>query len=469
MIINVPQGYSARLIAKDSASLGIEALYTDGFSSCNIIICLSEKRITLIHVDIKMHYDVLKIKKEIEWVDKPNEFILLARSESPIRDNITQLFAEYFPDRKLQSKIVTDDYDGVSVSFAKNQENQLHSQISQYPMEIKPDELCRHPQEKRLLAVQKIEQIIGVGFRARHPFNFVSLLQARQCHLFDGNAWEFLDKNHLKVDVPDEQTKYIMNTFDKDNPFITTARLLGEIIDSDNEGTVILEPIADMCLSVAPYIEYYLNDFANEETLFSRNFKDSLDFYEASEKQDKDLKDKLLTLITQKGNVFKEITSAIEEYKLNSRNTIFKEKIVDEYGTFARSYKERHAYTEADIANSKQLQVAKKIASYGALAYQKKDYVNAEVFFKDTLKKMTLCCTKNNTQLAIAYYNLGRSLQQLERFVEAKKYLSYSLTLKKNFTSSKPERLSIEKTEKALADCQEQLALSVNKAPSAFS
>ncbi len=40
-IVYVPQGCSANLTTA-STTLGIEGLYTDGFSTCNIIVCIGK-------------------------------------------------------------------------------------------------------------------------------------------------------------------------------------------------------------------------------------------------------------------------------------------------------------------------------------------------------------------------------------------------------------------------------------------
>ncbi len=49
-IIHVPQGRSARLM-KETLPYGIEGLYTQGFSICNIIAAIGQDKLVLIHAD----------------------------------------------------------------------------------------------------------------------------------------------------------------------------------------------------------------------------------------------------------------------------------------------------------------------------------------------------------------------------------------------------------------------------------
>ena len=79
-MIYVPQGHSARLHLA-SAAYDIEGLYTDHYSSCNIIACLGKERIVLIHVDAQMQLHSNKIQEELEWVSEPNEIIFLLRDK----------------------------------------------------------------------------------------------------------------------------------------------------------------------------------------------------------------------------------------------------------------------------------------------------------------------------------------------------------------------------------------------------
>ncbi len=470
MFINVPQGYSARLIADDCTHFDIKGLYTEGFSTCNIVICVGNNRIVLFHVDAKMIYDFPKIKKEIDWVDEPNQLIVLARGTSPLRDRLSQLIAKDFPEKKLQWKTVGEEHDGVSVSFAKSPHNQLHFQVSLYLPETRPANLCRHPEEKRLLAVQKIEQFVGAISRARKGVE--GFKQGRQCHLFDGKSWEFLDKKHLEIDAPDAETKKEISSFNKNDTIAQTAAKLKVIIDVIEENLGFLEDPDTASRHTAEQFENYFNNFTNHGQLFRRNLMDSLDFiWKGCQKKTEDIDrrdicviEDLYRLLNLEEDVFKKVKSVIEAYESAPGITKFKRFMLVDYRAAAKHYERRQFYAELDTANENLLQKNKQLASRAAVCFKEKDFVSAANFFEGILKNIRGSCTKDSSDLASSYHNLGRSLQQLGHFVKAEKCLSYSLVLKSNFTNPKPIPLEIEKTQKALIDCQKQLRLQADNA-----
>src|SRR5690606_8952205 len=126
--------------------------------------------------------------------------------------------------------------------------------VEKFPYGQTPQNLLHHPQEQKFLAVQKIEQIIGL--RAKQQ---TKKFRNKQLRIFDGCAWETLEDWHFFIDTSHALTKKEMKSFTKDNPYITLNINLRELIGEVKKTIPFIGEFNDM--HVTFYLEDYLNNF----------------------------------------------------------------------------------------------------------------------------------------------------------------------------------------------------------------
>lgn len=97
---------------------------------------------------------------------------------------------------------------------------------------------------------------------------------------------------------------------------------------------------------------------------------------------------------------------------------------------------------------------AKAQALEGANAYKGKNYQEASTRFFTAIKLLVLCVLNSNPDLAAAYFNYGRSLQQLCEYERAIMFLKKCLQLREHYTQPKPPAEQIAKTRAALLECE---------------
>jgi len=143
-VIHVPQGRTARLI-KAGLPGGMIGLYTDSFSSCNIVIFIGLDKISLTHVDNR-NIQTNLLNEEEKWVGKNCEMLIVAREEGVPLKNV---ILSGHKNTKIRVKIVDDEIIGLLASFEVDQSN-----IAIHPMEcnVKFSSATSMPQRKAVLA-----------------------------------------------------------------------------------------------------------------------------------------------------------------------------------------------------------------------------------------------------------------------------------------------------------------------------
>src|SRR5690349_1940536 len=128
-IIYVPQGSNARFSTITKNTKGVSGLYTDSFTSCSIIVCIAENRVTL------SHFDSLtlpkKIKSEVAWLSSGSalvtKLILISRKGigDPVKNQLLEHFEsfEFGGQVEIIEKYIDELHDGVYVSLSLEAEN----------------------------------------------------------------------------------------------------------------------------------------------------------------------------------------------------------------------------------------------------------------------------------------------------------------------------------------------------------
>jgi len=252
-------------------SYDISGLFTDGFSSCNILAVISIDKLILMHIDTDMLGSTKmleQMQREIEWVDTSREVIVAFRNVEGGGRNVNMTLLTYFalhmPLVRMVEKEIDNDTHGLCLSFNTQKPSDIHPNIEKFPFQVRPEGLIHHPQERRFLAVQKIEQVIGQEEKL-----LSGLTKNKQFCLFNG-GWESLGEAELKVDITHPITRTEMLLFTKNDTYIEIIQLLRMFMNKS-----VVPYRGDRytaAIFMAPYFEDYLNNY-NYGMLFKRNLK----------------------------------------------------------------------------------------------------------------------------------------------------------------------------------------------------
>lgn len=185
--VYILEGKIGRIDLQESPK-NIIGLYTDNFTTCNILVMFSKdrRRYVLAHMDLSLKEPV--IKKQIEWLGgEPSLFRIYRKDYTSDSIRPEYVAARCLP--CLQNKFITievdDKIESVSISYADN-EPILSSN--------KPARVQSHP-KSMLLAVQ--HSMTGLTGN----IGFLSPL------MFDGKQWV----NYDKVKLSNQSIKYIQS------------------------------------------------------------------------------------------------------------------------------------------------------------------------------------------------------------------------------------------------------------------
>ena len=457
-IIYVPQGYCAKFMDATNP-YGLNGLYTDSFSSCNIVVCIGKKQISLAHFDFQN--STKTIQQQIELTSDPSckVIILYRQSGDIIKKELLEYLGKKMPSQIVISKQMDDQHEGIYVSLNSASigvpMDDVHPGIKKFPIGERPEGLIHHPQEQQLLAVRKIEQLIGL--RARYK---TEETRKKLFLIFDGICWEPLDKAELSVDVSHNSTREEMEFFSKEDPFITITGKLAEIVKKIKaEGFIALNPWQKVAMSIASHLEGYLNDY-DYELLFKRNLGNAINSdlinKEQSLPQDKIFQKKLNETLAKPYPIFEETRSLLVDY-MKTPPTAFKKQFLSEYKIFRKHYEERKYYANAHHGRLQIKEEAKRVNAKAISAYKEENYSEAFQLFSQVLTGFTQVCLKSNPELASVFFNLGKCLLKAAKFESAIFFLRSSLILKQNYIHPKPRVEEVQKIEDALIECQQKL------------
>lgn len=455
-VIYVPQGRSAKLTSF-SSKLEVSQLYTNGFTTCNIIVGIGKEQILLVHADLRT--DVEQIIHELEQAQIETVFIIYREQGKYLLNHLHFNIKIAMTAADINLKEVNEECEGILVFLNAHEDNSLLSQIKLCSATERPENIFHHPQEQYFLTIHKIEQVIGLKAR-----NSAGTLYSKQLCVYDGIAWLPIKSQELSLDLSNKLIREEMDSFEKNDSYITLARKLAKIVDPNN----MVGDLEGILLSAILYLESYLNNY-DCELIFKRNMMEFLsarDNKPCSEK-DKSLKLELLEFFQNK-QVFLRVNESISRYKEDAPASAFKEAILKEYAYLSTDYQARNFYNDLKNKYEMKLSEAEEIAQRAIKSYKEGNFAKAASRFLKVIRIVTLVSTKLNVDLGKAYYNCGRSLYQADQFEVAIGFLKISLELKEGYRQDKEKSADIEKTEKAITECSKRLAESMKENHSKF-
>ena len=340
--IFVPQGYCAKITPNCEIDYDIGGLYTDNFTTSNIVALIGRAEIALIYIDYPtLAFDKNRLKAIIKGIKGLEEVVIISNeNKTVIKKQLVEFIGSFVKRAKILVKEVEKEYIGVYLSFEK-QNNNLHPNIKKISTEDKISlDLIHHPQEHRLLAVQKIGQVIGIYGKAINR-NFPQ----RNLFIFKTYGWEPISKEGLEIDISNEHTANEMNEFKKGASYFEIINSLIRVIENTPVGSTILEGsrggIAD---GIARYMEDYLNNF-KYASIFKRNIEYFINNYNYRNniplKSDKEFINSVKQLVSQEEDIFEEIKLIYDKYMLTASTSRFKDNFSKVYEVFADHYEER--------------------------------------------------------------------------------------------------------------------------------
>lgn len=455
--IYIPEGRSGRL-TKESADFDINGLFTNEFSSCNILSVIGQNKIALMHLDTQLDYD--SVAAEIQWVDEPREIVLIFR-EAYKQVVTTPLLRELYqrlPNQNIILKKVENDVQGISVSFNAQEGSKVHKQIRLYLIEQQPDELLRHPQEQEIEAVQKISQIIGLRARITTP------QKAKiQMVIFDSLSWEPLNNFELKIDDSNPLTKEEMSLFNTQDSIMIIIAKLRHIVENMIKPFLPMKDVEPVhCLEIAFYMQSYLHHFSAIKCLkhdlakYINEVRSGKNYKPSSNIDIRFCKELKILLLKPEASI-EEITKIVAHYEANSMDSIFKKQFMAEYeDPYLSNYYRRMSYSTQQVKYEKMHRTATLYGKQAMTSYREKKFDAAAKLYKNALMLAIKSCLKNNKLLALCFYNTGRSLYHAGRYKEAEPLLQMALALHVHYVKSTTQEVA--KAKAALDECLNKLA-----------
>ena len=438
--IYVPQGRTARLISA-SKIFNVAGLYTDGFSTCNLIVFIGPGRISLTHADFMAN--PANHQEEEKWVGTPCQCIVVRRMLGAFQTET--LLAEC-----TQKPIIYDAPDtevaGISVSFESRTENSVHPQITLHHEQLTENILRRHPDEKRFLVAHKMEQILITGQEER--FN-------KQNLIFDGRFWEALDEKEFHPYCIDDFSRdYLGFLKPNESTRIVSGRLMG-IIDALQKRfpqVTMVNELKKEAISTGVYAVLYLNQYDPKKVLcldindliHDTEFVTPYKKYPADEQLEKEL----IQILADK-NIDAAVQKIWEKY-LRLEETEYSHCIMKNLEAFLQWYKIGEGFSKSEALVNQQKQYVKEVSFKLVILYKAQQYVEAAEAFRKLLVDAAYCFKKNDPELGILLHNLGQALFHSDECELAKTFLQWAYTLKQAYSK---DPLSVGKTKTALEAC----------------
>lgn len=261
-IVYVPQGRSA-VLSTESLSKGFMGLFTDGFSTCCILVIIGNKAIVLAHIDAQMYPD--EIQSDLEAAGNNGEALLLYRPEGAFNAaRIDELFTE-FPQFNYQQQEVPSFLSGKYIFLVKDEYScadkpPYHCYQIDYDNNQRPENLVHHPEEDAYVRLRKIQQIIGLQEKIGRRY-----LSYTPHYLFNIDGWTNFYSDELKLDTSNPLTQKEFACFHKDMlPDEIQEELVKILKNSFYTGIPIDDDIGELAGAVVPYLQSYLIEHAVE-------------------------------------------------------------------------------------------------------------------------------------------------------------------------------------------------------------
>lgn len=457
-IINVPQGRSGRLM-KATLAYGVSGLYTFGFTTCNIIAMVGKEKLALIHADLQV--DPEYIDEEAKWFNGDLlTVIVIYRDQYKHALTVQMLPAlrKMFPEILIE-KVMDNQHDGVLLTFDQHSDNELHQNIVKFPISEHPKKLIYHPDEQRLVAVQKIEQVIGL-----HAKYITKKAVRKYLNIFDGRCWEHMMKHELEIHTAHEVTKKELKIFSQTDDYVTICGKLMGVVDAMSDKIPVQENLKDLVMPIAVELEGYLNNF-DPQKIFLRNFKALLSksnrnnifqIEKPSSSHDNAVVKNLGQAFVDQNPVDR-VIEVMGAYTRDASQTGFKKQLVDEFNTFYKHYNQRMKYKLHSDRSKELMTKSEKLLRESVSLSKEKKYEAARNLSIEALTFLSWSVVKSNPSLASAYWNIGRCTQRLGDFGDAMFFIKSAITLRKNHLELSDDHKDIVLLKKALEECQFEL------------
>lgn len=409
----------ACFVPEVSSLYDISGLYTDGFSTCNILILFNKAigSVELAHIDASIALRIEQVQEQSS-LDDATEIVLISREDKgkKIRDTLVDYLKAKYPAKTVTVKMADMSESGVQASSVKK-DGTFQLVIEKFSPSSAPNNILHHPDEQKFLAVQKIEQIIG----RRAKITSRTSLVRRLC-IFDGICWEHMESLDFKIDESHSITQQEMSRFSESDSCDVVVKKLAEILQlTEKEGAApsFQEDLESFLMEVAGYFENYLNNY--DYDLLLRRSNESI-------------------------------------LSTSDRSTPDKAHVANEF--LVSNYLTRELYKKFEQTKEEKIGAAKAANKYAIEAYQNKQYVAAGHLFFSILKTLTYYCVKSDPLLAVAYYNLGRTFFREDNYRQSHFFLKTAALLRsqKYFSSQKGNAAELKKVESALQECESKLA-----------
>jgi len=434
-VVYVPQGRIGRYRV-ESSQLGYTGLYTDGFSSCNVVAIFGKKgEMTLIHVDLMFPAHLINAEiAELERIEKStdSEVFVLHRGEFDalagrdyILENIVKRPTVYQVPRTCRGILLTNE---------RNEEADLHPNLRLISNADTPAELIRHPDEKYFQTSTKIEMIFSP------LYNAIGCFPDKTAIIFNGYHWIGVQPKEKKPQtIGDELIEMFWDRIIKNRgSFLKTTRVIGQVLDNERKflETILARgggldderrrqalsnsfadgKIVEMALGFALSVNLFLNNFEAMETwIADLSNCITLRAPEARTETERKIDDDLKQML-KRGDSPEEFKT-----KLIALRALPDSGNPDYPYLFAIKHDLSRIVTYYDICMvyAKQAQMIETATRHkircsvqAIKAYRERDYEAAEMLFRETLNHAHIYMTDTTEELATAYYNLARSIQQ---------------------------------------------------------
>ncbi len=444
--IHVPQGYSAQL-HRATLTYDINALYTDAFTTCNILVLVGSSKVKMLHVDIDLANGPYVGEEIASMQDLEKIIIIYRESDGEIIKGFCQMSTPTALWPKIQEHKMDRQLNGVLATCNKQGASGIAVNLTYLSVSQRPSNLLCHPDEQKFLAVQKIRQVIGI-----REANKTMSKKQRQFRIFDGRAWEPLSQVELTVKTGHEITDGEMDFFKKEDTLVTLAGKLMGILDAmEKEGLKFSDTHKDLAESVAYFLEGYLHNF-NYDFLLKRNLKNMFEHYKGEMDEDKAFRAEVIALTEQPHDITDGLGQAIERYQQKRHSSSFKNDVLSEIKMLLKHAKNRKEYIVMAAERLGMIEKAKNIGKTAVQKFRGSEYASASELYFGAIKLLTMAVKKSNPTLATGYYNLGRAMQKLGQHVDGLFSLKAALVLQREFI--KASEADIENTERRIAECE---------------
>lgn len=450
-IVYVPQGQSGRIYLS-TLDYGVSGLYTDSFSTCNIIIGVDQSKsmCVLIHADIAAIQDIDQIRNELSSLGDDPKVWMYFRQKYDMQQ--WQECLKKLKQFKIQRIPVAPEQDGIFINYSNEKISVTMCGESKLPLP-----LIHHPQEHRLLSVRKIEQIIGI-----HAKQSQKSLTRKYLNIYDKRYWEafhtefFIDQSH-------HLTKKELALFENSDDILQISSKLNSIVENlKHKKILVCDDIKNMVTDVSFYLQNYLSDF-NAKLILKRNLGNLLNvehpanIYELEKDaspEDKKFCDKLFQLTQNHDDNIVQIHQEVITYrtpKPGKKLTKFVITLLQNYDGFYQAYERWMKYHVClQFYKEKLVSVRHKFQTAERL-YDEKKYESAANLYKEFLKECAPFCEKNDNDIRKGYFKCGMCFLNLNKPKDADFFINSSkalLNLVK--TPSSHEKLQIEEAIKWL-------------------